>query len=1095
MSSARFFIGEYQVDPSDNTVKVGKTKRSIEPKAMDVLLFLCQYAGDVVSADDITSQCWPDQDIGDNPVHKAITQLRRVFNDKASAPKYIETIRKRGYRIVAKVTFPQDENQKAAASVWEKSSPYPGLHAFDENQTEIFFGRASAIDGFLKKFEQLQKNRHLLSVILGPSGSGKTSLIQAGVLPRLKSADGYYGTQVVCSVYLDAADIKPAEVFLELASALIDLDVSDSPVFEGYSAASLAEQLTQEPESLSLVIAKNIKNKAESTNKPMCALVVDRAEAILASQQLSESQKEAFFYALDCLATGSSMLVFLLCRNDFYPALSNYPVLMRYKDRGGHFDLPPPTAIELSQMIRLPAVAAALTWETSLETGIPLDEVLCAEAMSHSDGLPLLQYTLQELYVQRQNNCLLYSVYHALGGVEGAIGKKAEQVYLTLPENVQRTFGSVMAKLLNVEQQEDALTSRSVRWASLNTEEEKHFVEAMVENRLFTSYLYQGQACFNVAHEALLRRWQRVVDWVSQHHAALVQKKHLNQQTLLWLNDNKSKAFKLTEGKPLTDALSLQTDGMIALSKDESDLIAFSVAQRSRKRWIFRITGVTLFCLTLFSSLSMVSSLQAQKLAERKRVEAEDLMGYMIGDFADKLRSVRRMDLLDGISQRALNYVEDATASTDSGLLSPVLPPPSFTLRLQHAMSLQAIAEVRYYRDDVQGAKLHYDEAERRLTSLREEAPDDADVLKAAGLNAFWLGQLAFDQKAYGIAETEFTHYLALSQRLTDLLPDDKNAQLEVAYAMNSVGSAQLKLMAFESAIVNFKNSLAIKESLGDPEDELSILYFFDSYSWITFANLHLGRLNEALANISVAESKLKGFSRQLELKSQINESLMYLLIRKAGIHQYLGNRRESLDLLFAAKSYADNLLQQDPKNSIWIRDRIVVISSIKKLTSSNPDLVASLPPLAESEALTQTVGTDRRLPPLLNFIIAYQNQNNWGKSEALLSDLRKHKTIVKLNALETPDNLDDVISYSDYLISEIRQMHFSNLDYSNLCGKLAKITDAYVGKSKHPALTIANVFSQICMYQEDYLLENKDHIESLITRHPEYFSKFIKDM
>ena len=97
---------------------------------MDVLLLLCKQQGEVLSADDIATQCWGGMDIGDNPVHKAITQLRKALDDKPSAPTYIETIRKRGYHIIAKLDFPLDDERKAEQGNWQGASPFPGLVAF-----------------------------------------------------------------------------------------------------------------------------------------------------------------------------------------------------------------------------------------------------------------------------------------------------------------------------------------------------------------------------------------------------------------------------------------------------------------------------------------------------------------------------------------------------------------------------------------------------------------------------------------------------------------------------------------------------------------------------------------------------------------------------------------------------------------------------------------------------------------------------------------------------------------------------------------------------------------------------------------------------
>ena len=92
---------------------------------------------------------------------------------------------------------------------------------------------------------------------------------------------------------------------------------------------------------------------------------------------------------------------------------------MAAKANGAHYDLTPPNRQELQQIIRLPALTANLTFSHDPQTKTPLDEILCADTANNPDALPMLQYTLQELYLQRSdNNELLHSVYEKLGGIE-----------------------------------------------------------------------------------------------------------------------------------------------------------------------------------------------------------------------------------------------------------------------------------------------------------------------------------------------------------------------------------------------------------------------------------------------------------------------------------------------------------------------------------------------------------------------------------------------------------------------------------------------------------------------------------------------------
>jgi DNA-binding winged helix-turn-helix (wHTH) protein len=99
-----FTLGDWTVRPRQAVLERGEVRASLEPKHLDVLLCLVEGAGDVVSIDRLLDRCWPGEFHGDNPVHKSIAMLRKVLGDDARAPRYVATVRKRGYRIVAPIT-------------------------------------------------------------------------------------------------------------------------------------------------------------------------------------------------------------------------------------------------------------------------------------------------------------------------------------------------------------------------------------------------------------------------------------------------------------------------------------------------------------------------------------------------------------------------------------------------------------------------------------------------------------------------------------------------------------------------------------------------------------------------------------------------------------------------------------------------------------------------------------------------------------------------------------------------------------------------------------------------------------------------------
>jgi Tol biopolymer transport system component/DNA-binding winged helix-turn-helix (wHTH) protein len=96
-------VGEWRAQPSLNRLQRDDRIVRLEPKVMQVLECLAEHAGEVVSRDMLVARVWPDVHVSDDVLHRAVGELRRAFGDEATRPAYIETIRKRGYRLIAPV--------------------------------------------------------------------------------------------------------------------------------------------------------------------------------------------------------------------------------------------------------------------------------------------------------------------------------------------------------------------------------------------------------------------------------------------------------------------------------------------------------------------------------------------------------------------------------------------------------------------------------------------------------------------------------------------------------------------------------------------------------------------------------------------------------------------------------------------------------------------------------------------------------------------------------------------------------------------------------------------------------------------------------
>jgi len=891
-----FQFGDWLVSPEANIVSNGDAKTQLEPRVMAVLRYLCRHPGAVIPAEEILQACWGSNELGDNPVHKAITQLRRAFGDSSTEPRYIETIRKRGYRAIAPIVT----LATPTSTVWEGGSPFRGLEAFQENHAAIFFGRVQATAQLRELVMTQAAHGYPMALVLGPSGSGKTSLVRAGLLPQLMAgatrSDEPIG--LTSTVYLDCADLGSGTLFQALAGALIDADINGEPLFPGASADSLGQRLVTEPDA----IATELRSRACS--RAQVGVFVDRLEAVFRAEA---DEADRFIAAIDALAKSNCLVILLACRNDFYPEVMAQPVLLALKTRGAHFDVLPPDGADIAQIVRQPALAASLTFEKDESTGASLDDVLCDAARGSHDMLPLLQYTLNELYRQRgDDETLRFEVYRQLGGIEGAVGVRAEQVVSCLNNSQIDALPHVLSLLINVGDEQSAITSRRSPLSMLRSTDERELVRVMVEARLFVSELAGDIPSFGVAHEALLRRWDRVAQWIEQYRNALQLRTRLESQAERWLDAKRQRDLLLPAGSQVTQAAELLKLDDFSLTSHASEFVRASV-RRAKFGERIRLGVTTLIgLLAILTTIFGFSARSAQREAEHNRSEAEGLMTYMLGDFVEKLRPIGRLDLLDDVGNKALDYV-GKTAETERSLASQV----------SRIKALRLIAEVSSYR----GHNETYEKALRTAHDLVKSAPPEfsnqPDFLKEAGANAFHLGNFHEKRNELDRAEEHFKEYRDLSNRFAAVAPQPVNGWLEQSFAHDALGTIAQKKSDYKTARAEFLQSLELKRkaAANGKSDDTATNQLATTVSWLAESTLKSGDLLSAMALYREEESLLRGVkSNNAATQSKIVSSLM----RQGLLAIALGQRQDAIHALQTAEQLSQELAQRDPSNRTW---------------------------------------------------------------------------------------------------------------------------------------------------------------------------------
>lgn len=362
---------------------------------------------------------------------------------------------------------------------------FPGLSHYAIEDAAVYFGREEEVRAILESIASPIRagERNLLSII-GPSGSGKSSLLRAGVLARLRRNSEHW--QVIPALVPGdrplAALAHALRGALNVQTAPADLEAR----LRGGGARALRE------------IVDEARDPAAADPAPQLVLGVDQLEELFTLSPHDE--RTAFLEILRDASTQPAPL-FTLCtmRSEYVDqALREVPWLCQR----AHF-------LACLEPLRLPIVIAGPAALAQFELEPGLVERMVADTQG-GDALPLLNYTLNRLHQLHEaadaQRPLGHHDYEALGGVLGALEKRADDVLRRLEEEgLGGAVEPVLLRLAAIDKTGRAVRRR-LRLASLNAQE-RRIVRAFTEARLLTSSGADDGATVEAAHEALLRQW------------------------------------------------------------------------------------------------------------------------------------------------------------------------------------------------------------------------------------------------------------------------------------------------------------------------------------------------------------------------------------------------------------------------------------------------------------------------------------------------------------------------------------------------------------------------------------------------------------
>ena len=309
----------------------------------------------------------------------------------------------------------------------------------------------------------------------------------------------------------------------------------------------------------------------------------------LFTTETEPASREALVRLLATLAGSGFVWVIGTIRADFFHRCGEVPGLLRAEGRPGSYELLPPTGPEIAQIIREPARAAGLRFEEAADQG-RLEDVLQEAAVADPGSLPLLEFVLDALYeAGRERRLLTFAAYRALGGLEGAIARRADEVVDALRRHIQEALAGGAARPDHGALGDEAVTRaclarrRCRNAGAIGSRRRADRGPASRQRRKC-----RGHAIVRVAHEALLSRWPRARDIVNANRDFLETRARVQDGRSPMAFGQQNPDLLLPQGKRLAEGEELllsrreEVDDQIVEYIEASSLAEKAAAEKER---------------------------------------------------------------------------------------------------------------------------------------------------------------------------------------------------------------------------------------------------------------------------------------------------------------------------------------------------------------------------------------------------------------------------------------------------------------------------------------------------------------------------------
>ncbi|OJH38342.1 hypothetical protein BON30_24720 [Cystobacter ferrugineus] len=681
--------------------------------------------------------------------------------------------------------------------------PYRGLLAFGPRDRRFFFGRGRLEAELLERVAQAARGqRPRFQVVAGASGTGKSSVVMAGLLPQLSREEW------------DSLVVRPGELMSAGQGAVGAHSVAlrelrhrlhrvwnpePSPMGEGGSQEALLEE------------ARRLR-QARPERKLL--LVMDQLEEVFT--HLGSEERQALMRAVWALGKELALgcVVVATVRVDHFERCGEVvldeqtrldTVVYAEEHRLFVAQLGPE---ELAEAIEKPAHAVGLTLEAGL-----VDRVV-ADVGQEPGALPLLEHALDLLWRGREGRRLTHRAYEEMEGVAGGLTQTAERLYGALREEERQHVRRLLAELVALGDESRPDTRRRCWLEEVWPEEPEaraifeRVLEKLVAERLVTrgSETGGGGAWVEVAHEALIRRWERLRTWLQDNRKRLLQWRELQAMAEAWQAHRKDADqgdSYLATGARLGYARSLRSEHVGRMTVSVREFLETCEARERRgvrrQRWVGAGLAVG---MVVFAVLALYASNQ-RSMAEMRLREAVALARRIHSTTSKKLEPIAgtaavRRELLQGVEGLLMRL--DATDEPD--------------IQLESVRNHLERGNVAMMHENTAAAGEAYGQALELVGQLLESNPDDPVYMHELAVLHSKLGEVGEAQGQLEVARGHYEEALALTRRLVDADPANASLAQELGGCYGKLGAVRRAQGHLEAARGHYEQALVLIQKL-----------------------------------------------------------------------------------------------------------------------------------------------------------------------------------------------------------------------------------------------------------------------------------------